>query len=137
MIYRWIGESGLGAVIGFILLLSGETMWAQRTSLKLEHATISDARGNTIRFRSVGSNSVTYRARLICFNQPNYQEGSFIVLKSRSHVGASALFPYQDCLEARRLMLAGKVTIELSWDQKAFEDFISTKLRFEIKKLRD
>lgn len=102
------------------------------TTLTVDKDTIVNTSGNSISFESVASNSKNYRVKLTCFNQePNYKEGSFSVLKSEYHVGASLAFSYNECLEIRRSLLNGSEKIFLSWDQEKFDDFISAKLSFQ------
>ena len=102
------------------------------TSLELTKESVSGVSGNSISFQGVASNSISYKAKVICFNQEfNYKEGSIIVLKTESHVGAGTNFPYDDCLDMRKALLSGEEKVLLSWDQEKFDAFISANLDFQ------
>ena len=110
--------------------LSGEGL-CLTTSIEIGKPSIIATSGNSISFRATASNARPYEVRLSCFKQEfNYREGSLRVLKTPSHVGASASFPYEECLDMRRSILKGEEALELSWNQEKFEDFISAKLDF-------
>ena len=117
----------------FILLFTcfSSHVYSQITSLELAKESIVTVSGNSLSFRAVASNSVSYKAKLSCFNQEfNYKKGFLSVLKSEFHVGASASFSYDDCLDMRDSLLNETEKILLSWNQEKFDDFISAKLEF-------
>ena len=115
-------------VVASSVLVYGET-----TVLEIDKQSLISTSNNSLTFKATASSGISYKGSLVCFNQePNYKEGSIYVLKSEFHIGASLNFPYLDCLSMRRSLQNGRKKIILSWDQDAFDGFITAPLTVQL-----
>ena len=106
------------------------------TQMEVNKEDILTISSNSITFEAQASNEKTYEAGLSCFSKrqtsSGHEHGQIRVLKSESHVGASKVIPYDQCLNIKKDMEDGRIKLLLSWNQEDFEDFISTRLAFNI-----
>jgi len=115
----------------FLLTSLSNISYGDLTSLEVNKDSIISVSQNSLSFQSVGSNGISYKSGLSCFNQEfDFKEGYLKVLKSEYHVGASISFPYIECLSLKKSLEKGDEKLILSWDQEKFDDFISTELDY-------
>ena len=118
-------------LVAFSLLLISSVTYGETTFLELDQTHIEAVSSNSISFKGLASNGVSYKAGLSCFDQIHYKKGNLRVLKSEYHVGASTTFSYEDCIQMRKTLQEGTEKLLISWDQEGFDDFISARLSFE------
>ena len=119
----------------FLIFLFSFKIYAGSTNLKLEKSLLTSTSINSLRFIAKASNGKVYKAAISCFKvnntSNNYTEGSIRVLRDEYQVGADVSFAYKECLDLRAAILEDEEELLLTWDQEAFEAFISAKLEFK------
>tara|TARA_Y100000991_G_scaffold212771_1_gene197420 strand:- start:2742 stop:3173 length:432 start_codon:yes stop_codon:yes gene_type:complete len=108
----------------------------ETNQLAINKDSIVSFSNNSISFQAKASNFSEYKVGLSCFSaeqtSSGKEHGEIRVLKSEHHVGASCSFSYSDCLSMKKEMELGNIKVFLSWDQKGFDDFVSTTLDYDV-----